>query len=331
MSGVAPYARAAYAQGWAASGGPMTDRVKAGCIAAVEWACENEYREDVLEATLKLGALEGTWALIYQRRDALIAQHTAAVQQAWNEVLRTVDPGKAIHRIRRELGLEEALGLERLKRAVKAAREAMVALLAWLPGTTAWQALRAAMGDAWTAAIAEGKVGALALAVEGKVAGIDFDIAFQHAYDALSNLGQIWNQTDAWLGRMLDRNTDELGRALGELASEGASYEEMLSAAEDILLGVEGDAVGFIVDWALNTGMTQGALDLYRSEGITQITFMTAGDTRVCPQCEQAESESPYSPESLPAPPLHPRCRCTVAAELSLPGSLERYLDSNLP
>ena len=38
---IAPYARTAYAQGWATSGGPMTDTVKAGCTAAVEVAIAN--------------------------------------------------------------------------------------------------------------------------------------------------------------------------------------------------------------------------------------------------------------------------------------------------
>jgi SPP1 gp7 family putative phage head morphogenesis protein len=325
MLEVAPYARAAYAQGWAASGGPMTDRVKAGCVAAVGWACDNADSPDVLEVALKLGSLEGTWALIFARRDALIAKWTGLVQKAWNDTLQHLDVGAAVQRFRHAVGLAEAN--DWLKAAKSAARDAMVSLLSWLPGTVTWQALRAAMGGGIAAAVAEGRVDAIALAWEaaGKVS-MDFDLAFTHAYDALENLGQIWTQSDTWLGRMLDTQTSALGQTLGDLAGQGASYEEMLSAAQDLLTGVEGDAVGFIVDWALNTGMSQGALDLYRSEGVQEITFMTAGDERVCPQCEQAEVGSPYSPVDLPTPPLHPRCRCTIVAELSLPGSLERYL-----
>lgn len=329
MTGVAAYARTAYAQGWAASGGPMTDRVKAGCVAAVEWACAHPDEPGILEATLKLGALEGTWALIYQRRDALVARYTHLVQQAWNACIAEVDIGRAIRSIRLALSLGEAR--EWLRKAVQTIRDAFTSLLSWLPGTSAWQALRTVLGDGITSAIAEGKVGALALAASKEVVKLDFEVAFEHAYDALSNLSQVWSQADGWLGRMLDRNTEELGRTLGDLAERGASYSEMLSAAEDVLTGVTGDAVGFIVDWALNAGLSQGALDLYKSEGITQITFMTAGDDLVCPICEKAESESPYTPEALPTPPLHPRCRCTIVAELSLPGSLEQYLASDLP
>ena len=69
MHPIAPYARTAYAQGWAASGGPMTARVKAGCVAAVEHAIAHAEDPRILEVMLHLGRLEGAWALIYQRRE----------------------------------------------------------------------------------------------------------------------------------------------------------------------------------------------------------------------------------------------------------------------
>lgn len=321
MPDVAQYSRVAYAQGWAASGGPMTDRVKAGCVAAVAWAQENADRSDVLEVSLKLGSLEGTWSLIFARRDALIAKYTAQIQTAWNDTLHTLDVGAAIQRYRHTMGLTET------SPAVQAAKDAIASLLAWLPGTSVWQALRTAMGGGIADAIAEGKVGALALAWEaaGKVS-LNFDLAFTYAYDALGNLGQTWASADTWLNRMLDVHTDELGRALGHLAEQGATYQEMLDAAEGILTGVTGDSVGFIVDHALNTALTQGALSLYASEGVQGISVLTAGDTRVCASCQAAESGSPWSPADLPAIPLHFRCRCTITADLTLPSSLERAL-----
>src|SRR5579859_1645562 len=58
---IAEQAREAYAEGWARTGGPLTDRVKAGCIAAVEMAREHPHDAGILEATLRLGSLEGTW------------------------------------------------------------------------------------------------------------------------------------------------------------------------------------------------------------------------------------------------------------------------------
>ena len=75
MHPIAPYARTAYAQGWAASGGPMTGRVKAGCIAAVEHAIEHADDPHILEVMLHLGKLEGAWALIYQRREEQHRKH----------------------------------------------------------------------------------------------------------------------------------------------------------------------------------------------------------------------------------------------------------------
>ena len=326
MPDVAPYARAAFAQGWAASGGPMTERVKAGCVAAVALCQEHADDPDILEVALKLGSLEGTWALVFDRRDALIAKHTKLIQAAWNDTLRHVDVGKAVQRFRHAVGLREA---QRDPSAVQAARDAVVTLLAWLPGTVLWQALREAMGNGLSAAVAEGKVGALALAFErsGQL-GMDFDVAFNTAYDALRNLGQTWAQTDTWLARMLDRHTDELGQVLADLAAEGADYQDMVDAAEGLLTGVDGDAVAFIVDWALNTGLSQGALGLYRSEGIRQASWMTAGDNRVCAVCDANEQNSPFDLADFPPCPAHPRCRCTPYSDLSVSGSLEQYLQN---
>lgn len=326
MTDVAPYARVAFAQGWAASGGPMTDRVKAGCLAAVAWARDNADTPGVLEVTLKLGSLEGTWALIFQRRDDLIAKHTKLIQAAWNDTLGHVDIAAAVQRFRHAVGLGESVDGTTARQA---ARDAVANLLAWLPGTVAWQALRAAMGAGVTAAVAEGKVGAVALAYDraGRI-GLDFDLAFHTAYDALANLGQTWAQADGWLARMLERQTDQLGRTLSDLASQGADYQDMADAAEALLTGADGDAAAFIVDWALNTGLSQGALTLYRSEGVQQASWMTAGDTTVCPACEANEQASPFSLPDFPPCPAHPRCRCTPYADLSVPGSLEQLLQN---
>jgi len=240
--------------------------------------------------------------------------------------LRHLDVGAAIQRYRHAAGLTEAFGL---RTAALAARDAMVSMLSWLPGTVVWQALRTAMGNGVASAVAEGKLDALALALEKSgTVSLDWDLAFTQAYDALRNLGQTWAQADGWLGRMLDRQADQLGRALGNLAEQGADYQDMVDTAERLLTGADGDAASFIVDWALNTGLSQGALELYRSEGVQQITFMDAGDDKVCPACQAAADGSPWSPADLPTPPLHPRCRCAIAADLSVSGSLEQYLQA---
>ena len=324
--GFAERAREAYADGWARSGGPLTDRVKAGCTAAVEMACRRPGDPGVLEATLRLGSLEGTWALVYQRRDELIAKHSAVMQGAWRAAVAGLDTGGLVHQVRTALGLREAATPDAVTKAKQAARDAALTLLAWLPATRAWQRLRDAMRDALRSGRAEGAAGAIAIAGEaaGQI-GMDFDLAFVHAYDALANLGQLWADADGWLGKVVGRAADELGRALGDLAAQGASYEEMLAAAGSVLEDGDGDAVAFVVDWAMTTGLVQGALGLYASEGVQYASVITAGDNRVCAACDQAEADSPYLLGDFPGLPLHPRCRCSPVSDWTLPGSYDQY------
>src|SRR5215475_1321028 len=77
QDGLAAIAREAYAMGWAASRGPMTDRVRAGSVAAVDLALAHWDEPGVLEATLQLGHLEGIWAGIFDRRLQLHADSLA--------------------------------------------------------------------------------------------------------------------------------------------------------------------------------------------------------------------------------------------------------------
>ncbi|HSS39368.1 MAG TPA: 2'-5' RNA ligase family protein [Polyangia bacterium] len=319
-------AREAYAEGWARSGGPMTERVRAGCTAAVAMACEHRHEPGVLEATLKLGSLEGVWALVYRRRDELIAKHAAAMQSAWRDATAALDAHALVREVRAALGLEESADQGAVQRAKQAARDAALRLLAWLPATAAWQTLRDTMRAALRSGRAEGAAGAIAIAGEaaGRI-GIDFDLAFQDAYDALANLGQLWADADGWLAKTVGRAADEMGRALGDLAANGAGYGEMLDAASGILDGADGDAVAFVTDWALSTGLGQGALSLYAGEGVAEASWISAGDGRVCPVCQDNEDNSPYLLGDFPSLPGHPRCRCAATAEWALPASYSRY------
>lgn len=322
---LAEQAREAYAEGWARTGGPMTDRVKAGCVAAIEVACAHPGEPGILEATLRLGSLEGTWAKVFARREELLARQTATVTTAWRDAAANLDAAAMVRQVRGALSLGESTRDDATARARQIARDAALNLLAWLPASRAWQSLREAMRHLLQSGRAEGVADAIAIA--GQAAGhlgMDFDIAFTHAYDALANLGSLWADADGWLGKMLGRAADDLGRALSDLAESGASYEEMLAAAGEILDGASGDAVSFIVDWALQTALSQGALALYASEGATAISWITAGGPSVCASCDSNEANSPYAPSEFPSMPDHPRCRCAPSADFDL-ASYARY------
>lgn len=325
---IAGYARHAFAAGWARSGGPMTERVKAASQVAVQIACDHAQDPHILELALDLGSLEGMWALLFSRREDLISTRTAAVGAAWAALLSPEHLRDGVDRFGRELrllgesddgdddGEDDDRRADRIRAAATAAAAAMLAALAADP---AWETLRTAVRDALAAGRAEGEVAAVAVAAErvGRI-GLDWDIAFADAYAAMANLQDLWPAADDWLTRTLGRATEDLGKALSGTMLAGGDYADMIDAATAAIGGADADAVAFITDWAITTAADQGALALYRREGATSVDWLDAGDTRVCATCEANAAGSPYEPQDFPQCPAHPRCRCTPAAEVSL-------------
>jgi hypothetical protein len=307
-------AREAFAAGWALSGGPMTERVKAASTAAVHTAVERADDPRILEVTIDLGKLEGMWAKLFGRREEKQAEHTRLVADAWRPLVTREAVAGMVDRFRVNAGLAEAARDFRAE-ALAAARRMLEALAT----VTGWTALRERLRDAIAAGNAEGMVNAVAIAAErASTIGLDWDIAFKDAYESLSRLDELWGNADGWLGRMLDRATTDLGRMLAQAAEDGASRDEMIDAAMDILSSADVDAVAFTVDWAMTTAADDGALRLYRSEGVQQIDVITAGDGRVCQTCGDYEAGSPWPTLDVPRLPTHPACRCCYAATPSL-------------
>lgn len=320
VDGIAEAARDAYAQGWALSGGPMTERVKTGCATAVTMACKNPHTPGLLELSLHLGRLEGAWAKVYQRREQLIADHTQRATLAWKQVLTRDLLAGAVSDFRRRAGLMESdtPDASRTQQIKDAALAAAASMLQALRNRPEWRGLVAAIRKAVTAGRAEGIVGAVAVAAEQvHKTGLDWDLAFTHAYQGLENLDALWAHADGWLGRMLDRATADLGRALAQAAAAEATYAQTLAAAMDALDSEDVDAVSFVVDWAMTEALRRGAIDLYASEGVLAIDWLDAGDSRVCYICEGNAAGSPYSPADYPELP-HPRCRCSPSSSFDI-------------
>lgn len=312
---MASAAREAFAAGWALSGGPMTDRVRTACETAVNLATETADDPDVLRATIDLGKLEGMWALLFQRREEQQALHAAEVRKQWQQLITRDDIAAMVDRLRHQLGVTEAFNLARLRADARAAAKAMLTALADVTGFTA---LRIALRNAIAAGRAEGMVNAVAIAAEraGKV-GLDWNIAFKDAYASMERLEDLWADAGGWLGQMIDGVAGDLGRTLADGLEAGLDRDALIDAAAEVLTG-DAEAVAFTVDWAMTTAADEGALSLYRSEGVLQIDIITAGDGRVCGACIGAESGSPWHIGEQPRMPLHPACRCCYAADVSL-------------
>jgi hypothetical protein len=310
-------ARIAFAAGWALSGGPLTPRVRVACETAVALAVESADDPGILQATIDLGRLEGMWALLFQRRDRLLSDHAQLVRDAWLPLVNRTAVAVAVDQLLAVLGVQEADRgwLDDIRVAARAAARALLRALA---GMTGFGALRTALRDVLAAGRAEGMIEAVAIAAErASLIGLDWELAFKDAYQAMGSLDDLWAGADGWLGRVLDGGAGDLGRALADGLETGLSRDELIDAAMDVLTAEEG-SVAFVVDWAMTTAADEGALALYRGEGVQQIEIITAADGRVCSACIDAESGSPWYIGDQPRLPLHPHCRCVYSADVSV-------------
>src|SRR5690348_17125132 len=157
-------ARHAYATGWASSGGPLTDRVREGCRTAVALATEHPHHPHLLEVTVDLGRLEGTWALLFHRRDTHLREHTARVDDAWADLFTPEATRRLITDLRRNtLGILEADTTHGQATDTLSLASATAAAILQAIGTfTQWDQLRRALLAALRAGRAEGIVNAVA-------------------------------------------------------------------------------------------------------------------------------------------------------------------------
>lgn len=328
-------ARTAYAHGWARSGGPMTSRVRMGCAVAVALACERSDAPDVLEATLQLGSLEGTWAAIYDRRERLTAAHVAKVTKAYRALLAKLDVAAAIKALQAAIPATEAAQPDPHRADIEAAAMAQARRLLHSVTDDASSAdyrdAVQAVADALLDGEAEGVAGGVSLIVRATATvGVDFDLAFADAHAALARLDDHWGDAQGWLGRIIDGSATDLGNALSSAAKAGGDYEALRDAAAGVLDGEEVRSVETLIDLAMSQSFSNGALAIYAREGVTSVDFITAGGSRVCPICMSAEAGNPWALIECPRPGLHPYCRCAVspssASVLGVGANIARYL-----
>jgi hypothetical protein len=304
-------ARAAYATGWAASGGPMTARVRAGCVAAVASARERPDDPHVLEVTVDLGRLEGMWALLFQRREEQQQHHTQLVAAAWIALFDDATIDAVLRELRSHPGLLEA-DHDPARTTKALATAAAAALLRALGDYGRWDNLRRTLRDALAAGRTEGIVNAVAIAAEqADVQGLDWSTAAADAYASLGSLEAAWADSSPWLARLIAAAAAHLARVL-----IGAADADTAARAD--LGDPDNPAVADTVDWAMTDAADRGAADLYRTYGAAQLSIITAGDGRVCAECENAEDGSPYPADAAPVLPMHPRCRCVYSADIDL-------------
>lgn len=329
--------RTAYLVGWASTSGPLTDRVRLGCAVAMELAMEQASNPAILESTLRLGTLEGTWAAVYDRRETLYRRHTAAVTKAYRVLTSKLNIDAVLHRFRRALGITEADDSaerhrqEGIRVAAEVEATRLLHELVEDPHDPEYRAAVDAIAAALMDAQAEGTAGAAAiLADQAGASGVDFGLVFTDTHQALGELGTYWGEAQGWLGKVVNGNATDLGHALATVAIEGGDFEELRDAALSVFDGEDIRAVDTLIDLAMGQSFSQGALALYAREGVRSADFLTAGGSRVCQLCMNAEAKNPWALIEAPRPPLHPYCRCVLASSVdsihSLSANLMQYL-----
>jgi len=318
----------AFLSGWRLSGcdgGLGEAEFRAAIGSALDCAAD----PGILEATLDLGHLTGTWKTVYSRREKLLARHLKAVLAAWDACMADLDPRVLVRRFRAVMDhTAEAVDTDRQwwKDA------ATTAAIGWLKGlyrTEGYPALVAAIEAAIRDGMAEGEADALALAAsrQGRT-GFRITKAFKAAYDRLDGDPGIGHQAADTIAAIAAGAASDAGRALAAQAGDGGSEDDMTSAVDDTLTGENARAPWSWTDWAVWAAIGAGATALFRLAGIGSIAWYDVGDSRECQACMDNAAGSPYAAGSVPQFPAHIRCRCSLDAADSSPLSafLAAYL-----
>lgn len=323
---IVPYARTAYAMGWAASGGPFTELVRERCESAINFAIDHADDPHVLEATLQLGSLEGVWATIFDRRTQLYADNVAKVADAWKTLVSSVDLASVVRQVRQQAGVTEA---KKDKTTATYAATLILIQLTSLMLHSNWLALRAAVEDALASGSAEGQTDAMALLADQVGAtGFDFTKAFNDAKAQLGTNNPLLASVDNWLGQLMNEVATAAGGALAQALADGEDPSALEGALGDYLDNPEGP-MNYVLDNMTHLAISAGILWWFQRNGVyANIWFITAGDQKVCNQCDDAEVGSPYAISEVPAPPLHPNCRCSLYTDESMSVDLiDSYVD----
>lgn len=298
---------AGYARSTARYGLALTERARMACEAAVA-VCEDV--PAAAQATLQLGQLEGIWAVIYARREAIEKLHSDALAQVM-DTIKALDWGNILAAVHQQLTLNPGVTGAQLATALGQEVEALIANGLPYQDRVAWQAaMQAALMDA----TAEGSAAGLALI--GNLAdtpiSINWDLAATDAKKALASGQYLTEPADQWIAAQTQGLGYQVSQKIASLWNDQAPVADMETAVMD-LLGNSRNQAGVLLDMAIGNSLSQGAFATYTEAGVQYADFVTAGDGRVCPACGQAEDSNSWPLVECPQPGLHVGCRCCVA------------------
>ena len=299
---------------------PVTDAVTGAVTTAAGAAAV-----DLTEVTLDLRKLTGTWADVYRRREELTADHVARVAAVWRPMIKRLKPRRLVKAWRQATLIDTPVEAAKGDPDAWRKDEARNAALGWLYAIlrdTRYRDLEQVIAAALIAGLAEGKTAALAIAADqAGAAGFNWDKAYAAMTAALTGLAGDPGMADPWVEKILTGAATDITRILTSAANANLTDPQLIKAITAALTGQDIRAVSAVVDYAVGAAMARASLDLYQSEGLTLVSWLTAGDGSVCPNCQDNEDEGPYEPSEFPDCPDHYGCRCCPAPAAPLPVS----------
>lgn len=252
------------------------------------------------DATIQLANLKGVWRPVYAHRQALHSTADAIILTAWRRDTHGLDLAPAVTAWRQAVG--ETTPAQQHRR--QAAAAAVLAALA----ARSWQRTRAAIALAAKRAHRAGYAAGTAIASRDETDDTPYDTD-----DSDYTLGT-GDLTDAAAAATA---TSVLTRALTAAATRAGqaiadSPDDPTSDGEDVI--DDGYDLTLAADVAVSAAYGAGLLAAYLAAGMQSVSWVTAGDGKVCVTCSNNEDGSPYSLLAAPSLPAHPRCRCCLVA-----------------
>lgn len=284
----------------------------------LEAAAGRALAEPVLELTVDLSALTGIWKTVYGRQDDLYAAQSAKAARLWRKIVKGLDIAALVASFRREALMTSdgtpAPGTDHPtpqaakhhKTQVRLLAASLAAgMLAAAADSPSWPDLLAAVTTALTLAAGEGYASALAVAAaEAGAGGLDWDTASTDGRKAPSR-----DAVNAVAAAVIAGAATDLAVKLASLAIAGATAAAMTTAGTAVLTA--GRALSVYLPHAMAASVSAAMRQVYDTARVRQLSWITAGDRKVCPVCEGYEARNPWRIAEFPALPAHPGCRCT--------------------
>ena len=281
--------------------------------------------------------LDGVWADVFSRQDDLYAKRERKARTAWRKATADLDLAALVAAFRRHALMgddgpaagtdsESPEARKRHKAEILALARSMASgFLAGVNDQPDYSLLLAALTAALAASAGEGT--ASALAVSAAAAGyLAFDWA-KATRDGKTAPGP--GTATGWVAKIIAGAVTDLARSLAASAIAGLSADAMLKAASKVMRA--GRSVTAFANQAMSTAVSAAMAAAYAALGdIELLDFLTAGDSLVCPTCDECADNGPYTIANYPGC-QHSRCRCVPSPTggLTLPfGVFAAYLVS---